>query len=76
MEEYSVEFMLSGNDIALDKLTKTLNEAGHQLTVTKDGEKSYRVHILAADPKKVFDRTSRFGKLTYIKVDEHPCDQK
>jgi len=70
MEEYSVEFMLSGKDIALDKLTKSLNEVGHQLTVNKEGEKNYKVHMLAADPKKVFDRTSRFGKPTHIKVDE------
>lgn len=71
VEGYYVEFTLSGKDIVVDKLTKTLKEVGHSVTIDKIGEgKKYKIHIHTTDPKKVFDRTSRFGKPTYIKVDD------
>ena len=76
MEEYCLEFTLSGKEIVPDKLTKALAEVGHQLTIDKEGEGEYKVHIHAPDPKKVFDRTSRFGKPAHIKVNEHSCDRK
>jgi len=75
-EEYCVEFILSGKNVALDKLMKTLTEIGHSVIINRGEEERFRVHIHAIDPKKIFDRTSRFGKPTHIKVDDLSHDHK
>ena len=68
--EYSIEFILSGKNIREDKLTKTLTEIGHSVTINKGEGEEFKIHIHSSDPKRVFDRTSKFGKPTYIKVDD------
>lgn len=68
-EEHCVEFILSGEEIAADKLTKTLTEIGRSGIISIYGKKKARIHIHVPDAKKIFDRTSRFGKPTHIKVD-------
>jgi len=76
IEEYCVEFILQGKEIPLDKLTKTLTDVGHSIIINEGDEKRFKIHIHAIDPKKVFDRTSRFGKPAYIKVDDLSRAQK
>jgi len=76
IEEYCVEFMLSGGEINTDKLIKTLTDIGHSIIVDRGEGDRYKIHIHASDPKKVFDRTSRFGKPAYIKVDDLSRAQK
>ncbi len=70
MENYNVEFILLGKDIEIEKLTKTLNEVGSSVTINREGDNGLKICICAPDPKKVFDRTSRFGKPAHIKVNE------
>jgi dihydroxyacetone kinase-like predicted kinase len=65
-----IEFVISGKDIDQIKLFNTLKEVGNSITVGIEIGGERKVHIHASDPKKVFDRTSRFGKPSYIKVDD------
>jgi dihydroxyacetone kinase-like predicted kinase len=70
MDEYTIEFVLLGQNIDIDKLTKTLTEIGRSVTVNQEEKEKIKIHLNAADPRKVFDRTSRFGKPTFIKIDD------
>lgn len=76
IEEYCVEFILQGKEILPDKLTKTLTDVGHSVIINEGEGDRFKIHIHAVDPKKVFDRTSRFGKPAYIKVDDLSRAQK
>jgi len=75
-EEYCVEFILVGSNIDENKLMKTLTEIGHAVILNKGEGEQFKIHIHAPDPKNVFDRTSRFGRPTHIKVDDLSHEQK
>jgi dihydroxyacetone kinase-like predicted kinase len=74
MDEYTVEFVLLGHNVDIDKLTKTLTEVGHSVMVNQEEKERIKINLNAADPRKVFDRTSRFGKPTLIKIND--CSAK
>ena len=70
MDGYRIEFVLSGDNVDIEKLTKTLTEIGQSVRIDKEENEKIKIYINAADPRKVFDRTSRFGKPTCIKIEE------
>ncbi len=60
------------NDI--DSLKRALNDTGNDSAISILEDNFVKIHIHSMDPKKVFDRTSRFGKPANIRISDSSVD--
>lgn len=67
---YCAEFLLKGDDLSVEELSGSMGEIAESLFVFDGGGGHVKVHLHTADPKRVFDRTARFGRILSIKVDD------
>ena len=67
---YCAEFLIKGENDFLEPLRKSLSEVAESIFLLEGEDGFVKVHLLASDPKRVFDRTSRFGRVSNIKVED------
>lgn len=66
---YCTEAMISGDDINRDKLKSKIEHFGDSLVIA-GSPKKMRLHIHTDTPDKLFTKISRFGSITFQKVDD------
>jgi len=66
---FSTEAMISGIHLAKNKINDQLHNCGDSLVVA-GSPKKMRIHIHTDHPAEVFLKMSRFGDITYQKVDD------
>lgn len=73
---YSVEFLLTNVTLSIEEIKKSLSDIGSPILLAYEKGDTVKVLIRTTDPKKVFDRSRRFGKSTKIRVDDLIDEQK
>jgi len=67
--KYSLEFVIKSDEIAIEKIKESFQDPEENMIIAKKDD-SAKIHIYTCDPRRVFDKISRFGKLSNIKIKE------
>lgn len=73
---YSVEFLLTNVTMPIEEIKKSLSDIGNPILLAYEKGDTVKVLIRTTDPKRVFDRSARFGKSTKIRVDDLIDEQR
>ncbi len=73
---YSVEFLLTNVTLPVEEIKKSLSDIGNPILLAYEKGDTVKVLIRTTDPKRVFDRSARFGKSTRIRVDDLIDEQR
>lgn len=73
---YSVEFLLINVTVPIEEIKKSFLDIGNPILLAYEKGDTIKVLIRTTDPKRVFDRSQRFGKSTRIRVDDLIDEQR
>ncbi len=73
---YTVEFLINNVTLPMEEIKKSFSDIGSSLLLAYEGGDAVKVLIRTTDPRKVFDRSSRFGRSTMIRVDDLIDEQR
>ncbi|MFH0839469.1 MAG: DAK2 domain-containing protein [Candidatus Omnitrophota bacterium] len=73
---YTVEFLINNVTLPVQEIKKSLSDIGSPVLIAYEGGETVKVLIRTTDPRKVFDRSARFGRSTMIRVDDLIDEQK
>ncbi|MDD5680036.1 MAG: DAK2 domain-containing protein [Candidatus Omnitrophica bacterium] len=67
---YSIEFLINNVTLPVEDIKKSLSDIGDPVLLAYGKGDTVKVLIRTTDPKRVFDRSARFGRSARIKVDD------
>lgn len=73
---YTVEFLINNVTLPIQEIKKSLSDIGGPALIAYENGDTVKVLIRTTDPRKVFDRSARFGRSTMIRVDDLADEQR
>ena len=73
---YTVEFLINNVTLPVEEIKKSLSDIGSFLLLAHEGGDTVKVLIRTTDPRKVFDRSARFGRSNMIRIDDLIDEQR